>query len=311
MTQILFQDRAGCVTLYLHDSSGAPVTGLTYSTLAVDYRLGTSPFASKVLATAASATIGSGVNGTVALTAVDPGVSGNSISVEVVVPSGTSPLLISYTSNVVTVSLSVASGVPVTADNTALKVADAINAALIDVTAAAQGTGADSLSIPQTITALSGGVDYLTDLGDGFYSVGFSPTELSATGSMLIKAKGANTTVTVVDAYVSTPLADSPSAPISSPPATSTLFGWVYDVTGQPVEGASVSFRVLDTPSIVGNCVAGAGLASDIRSVSTDSNGFFSMNLVVGASVDVFIPAANFRRIVTVPSGSVNVFDIP
>lgn len=310
MGQILVQNQAGSLTVYLHASDGEPVTDLVFSTFSVDYKApGASAFVAKTLVVEATASIGSGVDGSVALTAVDAGADGNDLSVEVTIPVGTSPLTVSQVGDVITVALAVNAGVVIPADNTATLVAAAINTALATVDAVASGTGADSLSIADTAT-FSGGVSYLTELGDGFYEVSFTAVELATTGNLIVKARGTGSDVAVLSAYIAASAPSTSTGSISSPPSTVSLFGWLYDVMGEAVEGASVSFRVLDTPSVVSNCVAGAVLSTETQTTSTDSTGFFSIDLVVGANVDVFIPAANYRRIVTVPSENSNIFDI-
>lgn len=109
--------------------------------------------------TNASATIGAGVNGSVSIFAdgvsVD-GDDGNSVTVVVNVPAGSSGLTANYTAGVLVINLSVVAGVPVPAENTAVLVADVISA-LPEFTAAASGTGTDSLSTPEGPTQFTGG----------------------------------------------------------------------------------------------------------------------------------------------------------
>lgn len=106
----------------------------------------------------ALALIGTGANGTVSVEAVNAyqGTPGNSFSVEVVVPAGTSPLSAAMVGNTLTVSLSVLAGVPVALDNTATLVAAAITG-VTNFTGTASGTGASSLTAAEGPTALTGG----------------------------------------------------------------------------------------------------------------------------------------------------------
>lgn len=115
--------------------------------------------------TNATASIGSGADGTVTVTALGAlaGVSGNNVVISVLVPAGTSPLSVNYTSGVLSVSLSVNSGVPVALDNTATLVAAAIDA-LTDFSATASGTGATALSVAEGPTQFSGGASAFTRL---------------------------------------------------------------------------------------------------------------------------------------------------
>lgn len=109
--------------------------------------------------TNATATIGSGGNGTVLITADGTeydGVDGNSLAVEVVVPAGTSALDVSLVGTDLVVSLDATAGVPNPAANTATLIAAAIDA-LTEVSAVATGTGADSLSVAEGPTQFAGG----------------------------------------------------------------------------------------------------------------------------------------------------------
>jgi hypothetical protein len=117
-------------------------------------------------ATAATAVIGGGANGAVTLT-TEEGAAGNSFSIEVVVPAGTAPLTLSRLGNAITVDLAVSAGVPITADNQAIDIRDAINAAYTDVTATMSGTGLDSLTSAEGPTTFTGGTDdIIAESGD-------------------------------------------------------------------------------------------------------------------------------------------------
>lgn len=107
----------------------------------------------------ATAAIGSGLDGTVTATADGTGyagATGNTLSIEVVLPAGTTPLSAAIVSNAITVSLDVTAGVPNAVANTATLVAAAVGA-LAAVSAVASGTGADSLAAAEGPTAFQGG----------------------------------------------------------------------------------------------------------------------------------------------------------
>jgi hypothetical protein len=113
---------------------------------------------------AATADIGSGTNGTVTATAAGAGLTGsagNSLTVAVVVPAGTSALSASYSSPALTISLSTNAGAPVAVDNTATLIAAAITA-LPEFTAAASGTGVDSIAAAEGPTVFTGGTTTTT-----------------------------------------------------------------------------------------------------------------------------------------------------
>jgi hypothetical protein len=116
--------------------------------------------------TDATAIIGAGPDGTVTITADGTGftgVDGNPLSVEVLVPAGTSALSAVLTSNRITVSLDVTAGVPNAAANTATLVAAAIDA-LAAVSAVASGTGATSFTVAEGPTQFAGGTSNITRL---------------------------------------------------------------------------------------------------------------------------------------------------
>jgi len=109
----------------------------------------------------AVADIGAGANGTVNIVAVDGlnGPLGNSATIEVTEPAGTSSLtvVISGANNeIITVQLDVVAGVAGAVPNTATLIAAAIDAEA-NFDASASGTGADSIQAPEGPTAFAGG----------------------------------------------------------------------------------------------------------------------------------------------------------
>lgn len=107
---------------------------------------------------AAELLLGSGTSA-VKFVAANAGVAGNSISVEVLVPAGTSALAVAVSGNAISISLDVTLGVPNAGANTATLVAAAVNAAAADLVGAylPVGSGAGSLSAAVAETNLSGG----------------------------------------------------------------------------------------------------------------------------------------------------------
>lgn len=107
----------------------------------------------------AQLTLGSGTS-EMLLQAQEPGLLGNSITVQVTVPGGTSALAVSVSGTAITIALNVSAGVPQAASNTATLIAAAINAstpASALVRALVVGSGAGSLSVASGPTALAGG----------------------------------------------------------------------------------------------------------------------------------------------------------
>lgn len=148
-----------------------------------------------------------------------------------------------------------------------------------------------------------------TEIGDGFYELDLTASDLDTLGNLYIRVTGAtiNTALETVFVAESTPV--NPTSPLSIP--QTSLFGYIYDAEGSPVVGASVSARVLAQPSVLYSGAEGLALATALATAKTDNDGFFTISLVTGSSIDVFIPAVNYRRTLTVPGTSQNLFDIP
>ncbi len=311
-TPILLKDTAGSVTAFLERASdGSAATGLTASDIQVDIKkAGASSFSAKSLVDPASATadIGSGANGTVTTTIDTPGVGGNVWTIEVVVPGGTSSLSVNVVGTDITVSLDVTAGVPNAAANTAALVAAAIDAE-VGISAVASGTGADSLSAAEGPTTFTGGLDgNLREFSLGYYEIDLDATETDTEGSLDIRITGVTIRTQLITAFVATV---APANPIATqPPPLTSLFGFLFNADGSPRQDAAVSARILAQPTVLHPQTEGMVLGSGLVTVLTDADGFFSISLVSGAQVDVFIPAANYRRTLTVPSSPTNLFDI-
>jgi hypothetical protein len=124
-----------------------------------------------IATTAATATLGSGANGTVTLTARTPGTSGNVLTVELVgTLTWAQYVIVRQTGDAIQVWLTLVAG-----ENTATKVAAALSR-LPSVSAVASGDGSTALTGTEGPTAFTGGVDgetlsyasrRLTTLADG------------------------------------------------------------------------------------------------------------------------------------------------
>lgn len=310
MSSILIQSTSDTVTLYVETTSGAAAEDLTASDVQVDLRkAGEAFFTNKPLtdATDATADIGSGANGTV--TVAVPGTAGNSYTVEVTVPAGTSALTVTKSGTDLTVALAVSSGVPITAENTATQIADSINALDSEIEATASGTGADSLSSAEGPAALSGGADGTwTDVGLGFYNLTLSTDDTDTLGTLYLRLSGPSVRPQVEQYTVATAVSSSPTPTVSV--TTTSIFGYLLKADGTAYEGASVAARVLSSPTILHPGTEGLLLEQSLVTTSTDSDGFFTISLIAGSTVEVFIPAGNYKRTIVVPSASTNLFDI-
>ena len=168
----LVRNVQGTAVYYL-SNAGVPVLDLTAADLKVDLKKATDlGFANKPLTSAvnAEASFGSGGDGVV--TVEVPGTVGNTYTVQVIVPVGTSALAVSAVGTAITVSLAVSGGIPIAAQNTALLIAQAIDDAVANAFATYSGDGSGSVSVASGPTTLSGGSNgELTELGGGFYSL--------------------------------------------------------------------------------------------------------------------------------------------
>jgi hypothetical protein len=145
-----------------------------------------------------------------------------------------------------------------------------------------------------------------TELGNGVYTIGFTTAELNTLGSFVVVVQGAS-----IDQ--STTVAQIVAVPVSSTAPTvqtCTLTGSVTDLSGNPQPGIAVTAVPLGKPSIEQYSVA---LTDTGVSVTTDANGVFFITLARLADVEIFIPAVNYRRLITVPNtSSANLFtEIP
>lgn len=172
-----------------------------------------------------------------------------------------------------------------------------------DVTADTKKEGAGAFSA-YALTASN-----WTELSGGFYHVSLSAAEVDTLGNLYLRVQGAGLKTSLECSYV---VAAAPVNPPSvTPPSTVAIFGYVYGPDAQPLAGASVSARILGSPTILHPGTDGLVVAQDVVVGTTDTSGFFTLNLVVGVNMDIIISAAGYKRTITVPSTSTNLFDLP
>jgi len=155
-----------------------------------------------------------------------------------------------------------------------------------------------------TLTALN-----FVEIANGYYQVNLATTDTDTLGNLYLSIQGAAITQTMVTAYVAVTAPD-PTPTVATPPATTGLFGFLYDSSASPLVNASVSATVLAVPTIL-YTPNGMSVEQDTITVITDAQGFFTIELITGAAVDIFIPVANYRRTLTVPAADTNLFSIP
>jgi len=146
------------------------------------------------------------------------------------------------------------------------------------------------------------------EVGDGVYTIDLSANDTDTLGNMYVRVSGATVKTTLSPLFI----AEAAPSPTATLPVVNTLlFGYVLDAQGAPLAGASVSARVLATPSVGYSGTEGYVQGATLVTAKTDGSGFFQISLVTGSQVDFFIPSANYRRTLEVPVDSTNVFDIP
>lgn len=307
-TATLIQNTAGEVVTYIETIGGVPYTDLDASDVTVDIKKSdSSGFINIPLTdtTNATAAIGSGTNGVISVEV--PGTAGNVYTIEVVAPvAGTNSLTVSLLGTAITVTLAITAGVLETSANTATLVAAAIDAAVGPAFGVASGTGEDSLTTSEGPTPLTGGIDGdFTDLGSGFYGIALSALYTDVLGSTYLRVSSPLARPSLEVVYITTSVASTP-ATITAPDIT-TLTGTILDQDGTARANVAVSALTLSTPSIIG----GVGVTTSLITEKTDSDGTFTLSLLTGSQVDIIIPAMNYRRTLTVPTTSQNLFEIP
>ena len=144
-----------------------------------------------------------------------------------------------------------------------------------------------------------------TEIGNGVYTITFTAAELDTLGSFTIVVTGA--TIDQYTLFAEVVAADTVTSTASL--ETCVVSGHVANALGLPEVGASVSARVIGLPSIEQSVAA---VTDDLVTVTTNANGEFFITLIRLADVEVFIPAANYRKRLVVPNeASVKLFDIP
>lgn len=141
--------------------------------------------------------------------------------------------------------------------------------------------------------------------GNGVYEILFSSAELNVLGTFLYVVNGnGGLPAPAVRQFVGQAFVVSASdyTPGSISLDTCVLTGNLVDMKGQPLVNASVSARVIAMPQIIGADPNIGGVCSDLMGAQTDSAGFFALEVVQGATVDIAIPRINYRRSLVVPS---------
>lgn len=313
MSVFLVQSTPAEVIFYLEDESSsgqsaAPsFVSLGLDTLSVALKKSSDTFfktQSFSTSTNASATIGD-------ITVRVAGTAGNSYTFEIDSPAGTSDLSATLTGTTILVSLSVSGGVPVDADNTNGQITAAIDALGSEIISGYAGLAATPVTAAGGPTTLSGGTDGdFTNLGGGFLSLQLDASDTDVLGPLAIRITGEYTKPALVQANVIEAFSES-SGSEALPIPTTAIFGYVAGPQGAPVAGTKVGFKTLAAPVVRRAADNGLVITNEFIGVTTDAQGFFTVNLIAGTAMHVSIPAANYSRTFVVPALSANLFDIP
>lgn len=148
-----------------------------------------------------------------------------------------------------------------------------------------------------------------TELSGGFYEIDLAAADVDTLGNLHVRVQGGTIRTALTVAFVAATAPVNPST--VTPPTTVAIFGYLYGPDAAPRVGASVRAKILGAPTVLKPGDDGLAITQELVTGKTDSDGFFTLDLIAGSSVDFSIPAANYRRTFLVPSTSTNVFDIP
>jgi hypothetical protein len=153
------------------------------------------------------------------------------------------------------------------------------------------------------------------EIGLGVYEILFSSAELNTLGSFIYVVNGNGAlALPAIKQYVGNAFIQSAAAytPGTIALPTNVLTGNLLTLAGVALPDEAVSARVISAPTILGVSPNIGSIGTDIVSAQTDAGGFFALEVLQGAVIDVVIPATGFRRTLTVPAnGTDNLFDIP
>lgn len=165
----------------------------------------------------------------------------------------------------------------------------------------------------QTFVWAGDGSDFREN-GNGVYEILFGASELDTEGSFIYVANGNGALPSpTIRQYLGQAVVESATAytPGSIAVSTNVLTGNLIDLSGDALADEAVSARILSAPTVMGASPNIGSVGSSIVSAQSDAVGFFALELIQGAVVDVVIPATGWRRTLTVPANATdNLFDI-
>lgn len=145
----------------------------------------------------------------------------------------------------------------------------------------------------------------LSEISNGFYTLELDP-DIFPLGRVEFLLSTPTAAPQAISALIVSPAAvvPAPAYPIID---TTMLFGFVLDSLGAPIAGAKVAYKLMSSPTLVG----GAAIGNALKVSVTNASGYFSFDPLVGAMIEIIIPSIGFRRTLTVPTVSSNIFTLP
>lgn len=169
-----------------------------------------------------------------------------------------------------------------------------------DMSAGIKKTG-DAAFATFTLTAGN-----FTELDDGYYEVDLATGDTDTLGNLYLRFTSATTKASLIVGNV-VAAASAPVVPAPYVIPTTSIEGYVYGIDGTPEESVVVAARILTQPTIL---ATGVALLPDVLTALTDSSGYFVIELLTGAQVEIQIPALNYRRTFVVPASTANLFTL-
>ncbi len=137
------------------------------------------------------------------------------------------------------------------------------------------------------------------DVGHGAYVIALEAAELDTVGALLVLLTGhAGLAPALLPSLAMLDVVLARELHAARPDLDRTILtGQVAGLDGRPLQNATVTATLLEVPVLLG----GVAIAGDVVIASCDGDGFFELPLLSGATVDVQIPAARYRRTLVVP----------
>lgn len=145
--------------------------------------------------------------------------------------------------------------------------------------------------------ALSGST--FRDAQNGAYLLSLDPGDTDTLGTLLVLVTGRPglapsilPSLTQLEVVVAREFRDArPDLP------KTVLIGQLVGLDGRPLARATVTATLLQVPLVL----SGVAVAGDAVIASSDGDGFFELPVITGATVDLVIAAARYRRTLVVP----------